>query len=89
MWTTTSATTSTASWPPRQLLRLLRFERSRRLVRARHSVTMTEVALEAGFYDHAHMLLHEWHRLAGCRPDQWLSEELLSVQAEADARDPD
>jgi AraC-like DNA-binding protein len=50
---------------------------------------MTEVALEAGFYDHAHMLLHEWHRLAGCRPDQWLSEELLSVQAEADARDPD
>jgi len=45
---------------------------------------MTEVALNAGYFDHAHML-HEWHALAGCRPDEWLAEELLSVQAEASA----
>lgn len=71
--------------PPRQFLRVLRFERSCRLVRSVPRMTMTEAALRAGYYDHAHML-HEWHRLAGCRPEQWLAEELLSVQAEADRR---
>jgi AraC-like DNA-binding protein len=70
--------------PPRQLLRIIRFERSCRLVRSTPPATMTEVALDAGYFDHAHML-HEWHALAGCRPDQWLAEELLCVQAEAGA----
>lgn len=70
--------------PPRQLLRVIRFERSCRLVRSTPRAAMTEVALSAGYFDHAHML-HEWHALAGCRPDQWLAEELLSVQAEASA----
>lgn len=72
--------------PPRQFLRLVRFDRSRRLVRERSGRgSMTRVALEAGYFDHPHML-REWRELAGCRPDVWLSEELLSVQAEADAR---
>lgn len=72
--------------PPRQFLRLVRFDRSRRLVRERaERGGMTRVALEAGYFDHPHML-REWHALAGCRPDVWLSEELLSVQAEADAK---
>jgi AraC-like DNA-binding protein len=68
--------------PPRQLLRVLRFERSCRLVRSAPHATMTEVAQNAGYFDHAHML-REWHALAACRPAQWLAEELLSVQAEA------
>jgi AraC-like DNA-binding protein len=38
------------------------------------------VALAAGYYDHAHML-REWRRMAGCRPGEWLAEELPSVQA--------
>jgi AraC-like DNA-binding protein len=68
--------------PPRQLLRVLRFERSCRLVRSTPRAAMTEVAVNAGYFDHAHML-REWHALAACRPGQWLAEELLSVQAEA------
>ena len=68
--------------PPRQLTRVLRFEQSCRVLRSMARPTMTEVALRAGYFDHAHML-HEWHALAGCRPDEWLAEELLSVQAEA------
>jgi AraC-like DNA-binding protein len=70
--------------PPRQFLRVVRFERSCHLVRSTQRAAMTEIALRAGYFDHAHML-HEWHALAGCRPDQWLAEELLSVQAEANA----
>ena len=68
--------------PPRQLLRVVRFERSCGLVRSTPRTAMTEVALNAGYFDHAHML-HEWHALAGCRHDEWMAEELPSVQAEA------
>jgi AraC-like DNA-binding protein len=71
--------------PPRQLFRIIRFERSRHLVQSKPRTTMTEIALAAGYFDHSHML-HEWHILAGCRPDQWLAEELLSVQAESEAQ---
>jgi AraC-like DNA-binding protein len=70
--------------PPRQLARIIRFERSCHLVRSLPHATMTEVALAASYFDHAHML-HEWQALAGCRPTQWLAEELPSVQAEASA----
>lgn len=70
--------------PPRQLVRVIRFERSCHLVRSMPRATMTQIALGAGYFDHAHML-HEWHALAGCRPDQWLAEEFLSVQAETGA----
>ena len=70
--------------PPRQLTRVLRFERSCRLLRSATGAAMTEIALRAGYFDHAHML-HEWHALAECRPGEWLAEELLSVQAEASA----
>ena len=98
-WPSTSSLANTVGWsrrhftemfhrevglPPRQLLRVIRFERSCRLVRSTPRGAMTEVALNAGYFDHAHML-HEWHALAGCRPDEWLAEELLSVQAEAGA----
>lgn len=63
---------------PSELTRVLRFERSRHLI-GRGGLTMTEVALAAGYYDHAHML-REWRRMAGCRPAEWLAEELPSVQ---------
>src|SRR5688572_14065938 len=50
--------------PPRQLNRVLRFERSRGLLHRPGPRNLTEVALEAGYFDHAHMV-HEWQRLAG------------------------
>lgn len=67
--------------PPRQLNRVLRFERSCGLLRRPEPRTLTEVALEAGYFDHAHMV-HEWQRLAGCTPTTWLREDLPSVQDE-------
>ena len=68
--------------PPRQLRRVVRFERSCALLRSPQRRTLSQIAADSGYFDHAH-LLHEWRALAGCRPDQWLAEELLSVQAEA------
>lgn len=68
--------------PPRQLRRVVRFERSRYLLRSPQRRSLSQIAVDSGYFDHAH-LLHEWRALAGCRPDQWLAEELLSVQAEA------
>jgi AraC-like DNA-binding protein len=65
--------------PPRQLNRVLRFERSRGLLSRPAYRTLTDVAAEAGYFDHAHMV-HEWQRLAGCTPTEWLREELPSVQ---------
>jgi AraC-like DNA-binding protein len=68
--------------PPRQLRRVVRFERSCALLRSPQRRTLSQIAADSGYFDHAH-LLHEWRALADCRPDQWLVEELLSVQAEA------
>lgn len=67
--------------PPRQLNRVLRFERSRGLLHRPGARTLTEVAFAAGYFDQAHMV-HEWRRLAGCTPSEWLREELPSVQAD-------
>lgn len=63
--------------PPRQMSRVVRFERSRSLLlsHTRRCRTLSELAAVSGFYDHAHML-HEWNSLAGCLPLEWLAEEL-------------
>jgi len=42
--------------PPRQLNRVLRFERSCALLRRPGYRTLTDVAAESGYFDHAHML---------------------------------
>ncbi len=72
--------------PPRQLNRVLRFERSCALLRQPAHGTLTDVAMAAGYFDHAHMV-HEWRRLAGCTPSAWLGEELPSVQDRLDPAD--
>lgn len=63
---------------PRQLRRVIRFERSYSLLRADRRRTLSDVAAEAGFFDQAHMN-HEWATLAGCTPAQWVAEELATV----------
>jgi len=62
---------------PRQFQRVARFERSKHLIVSGHATS--DVITAAGYYDHAH-LLHEWNKLAGCRPTEWQAEELPSVQ---------
>lgn len=63
--------------PPKQVARLIRFERSTALIRAGRP--LAEVAAEGGFYDQAH-LTNEWRALAGCTPGTWIAEELPFLQ---------
>lgn len=78
---------------PKQLGRVVRFERSRRLLRERERArrrhpeqrrfALAEVAASCGYCDQAH-LVREWNQLAGCPPSSWLAtEELPFVQAGA------
>lgn len=76
---------------PKQLARVVRFQRSVRLLRdlerrrrqpGGDPLGLAEVAARCGFYDQAH-LVREWNDLAGCPPSAWLAtEELPFVQAE-------
>jgi AraC-like DNA-binding protein len=70
--------------PPRQLSRVLRFERSCEFLRRKAAGTYADLAVRAGYFDQAHMT-HEWQRLAGCTPSEWAREELPSVQDSLDA----
>jgi AraC-like DNA-binding protein len=78
---------------PKQVARVVRFERSRRLLRdqerarrrhpERDRIALAEVAARCGYYDQAH-LVRDWNALAGCSPSAWLAtEELPFVQASA------
>ena len=72
---------------PKDFHRLGRFERSHTLMRRRSLsglVSITEVAAECGYADHAH-LTREWVELAGCTPSAWQREEFPIVQAVAGA----
>jgi AraC-like DNA-binding protein len=72
---------------PKEVARVVRFQRSTALLRRGTFRTLADVAAEAGFYDQAH-LAREWSALAGCPPSVWLaSEDLPSVQDAAPAMD--
>ncbi|MEV6903061.1 AraC family transcriptional regulator [Amycolatopsis sp. NPDC051372] len=72
---------------PKQVARVLRFERAGRLLRA-GSPDLASVAVEAGYYDQAH-LSNEWRALAGCSPRTWIAEELPFLQDDSVAPEPD
>lgn len=71
--------------PPKQVARLIRFERSTGLIRAGRP--LSAVAAEGGFYDQAH-LTNEWRALAGCTPGTWIAEELPFLQEAEPAPGP-
>ncbi|HEY1634233.1 MAG TPA: helix-turn-helix domain-containing protein [Acidimicrobiales bacterium] len=64
---------------PKAAARVLRFERSRRLIEAAKGQGLAGVAAAAGYYDQAHMT-RDWREIAGCPPTTWIAEELPSVQ---------
>jgi AraC-like DNA-binding protein len=65
---------------PKEVARIVRFQRSTLLLRQGTFRTLADVAVRSGFYDQAH-LAREWSALAGCPPSVWLaSEDLPSVQ---------
>ncbi len=72
---------------PKQVARVLRFERATRLLR-RGRADLAALAVECGFYDQAH-LTNEWRALAGCTPGRWIAEELPFLQDQEGPGDPD
>ena len=73
----TSSAPSTAS-RPKEMARVLRFERSKQLFIRRGRRDAGEIAAECGYADQAHMA-REWRTLAGASPTQWLADEQLPV----------
>jgi AraC-like DNA-binding protein len=68
---------------PKELARVVRFERSKSLLQRGGYGSLAEVAARCGYYDQAH-LAREWRQIAGCAPSAWLrSEDLPNVQAVA------
>jgi AraC-like DNA-binding protein len=63
---------------PKEMARVLRFERSKALYVRRARATLAEIAAECGYADQAHMA-REWRALAGASPTQWLADEQLPV----------
>ncbi|MEU6642278.1 helix-turn-helix domain-containing protein [Saccharomonospora sp. NPDC046836] len=68
---------------PKQAARVVRFERTGRLLRRSGPVRLAELAIACGYYDQAH-LTNEWRALAGCSPGTWIAEELPFLQGKFD-----
>jgi AraC-like DNA-binding protein len=68
---------------PKVAGRVLRFERSRRLLGQPRRLGLATVAARSGYYDQAH-LTREWCEIAGCTPTTWMAEELPFVQDDGD-----
>lgn len=69
---------------PKQVSRLLRFDHAKQLIAGavarQRPLDLTSVAVQTGFYDHAH-LDREFVALAGTSPTGWLAEERRNIQA--------
>ncbi len=61
---------------PKQLARIVRFDRSHRLLRGDPTMRLAALAATCGYYDQAHMA-RDWNQLAGCAPSRWLADEDL------------
>ncbi len=69
---------------PKQMARVMRFERSRWKLVAPDATALAAIAAECGYADQAHMA-REWRALAGSSPSQWLADERLPVVSEEGA----
>jgi AraC-like DNA-binding protein len=64
---------------PKELARIVRFERARQMLRSHGRPTLATVAAECGYADQSH-LTRDWHQFAGTTPSAWIAEELPFVQ---------
>ncbi|MCW2642309.1 MAG: AraC family transcriptional regulator [Dactylosporangium sp.] len=62
---------------PKAAARIVRFDRTRRLLRAHDRPTLAEVATVCGYHDQPH-LAREWRQFAGVAPSVWLATDELS-----------
>jgi AraC-like DNA-binding protein len=65
--------------PPKVAARVLRFERSRRMLQQPARPGLADVAVACDYYDQAHMT-REWREIAGCTPAAWITTELPNLQ---------
>ncbi|MDN3357405.1 helix-turn-helix domain-containing protein [Actinomadura sp. DC4] len=61
---------------PKEAARVMRFERSTRMLRRTDRPSFADVAARCGFYDQAH-LAREWNDFVGCPPSAWLTGQDL------------
>jgi AraC-like DNA-binding protein len=59
---------------PKAAARVIRFDRTRRLITSDSGGTLAELAVRCGYFDQAH-LDREFRLLAGCSPTKWLADE--------------
>lgn len=69
---------------PKQLDRIVRFERASSLLKRPDRPRLADVAADSGYADQAHMS-REWRELAGCPPSEWLATEVLPFVQDLDA----
>lgn len=69
----------------KDLARLARFDRSRRMLLS-GSAPLAEVAADAGYADQAHFTA-EWRDFAGCTPGRWVAEELGTLRGPTHVHD--
>lgn len=65
--------------PPKLALRVVRFERARRMLQLATRPSIAEVAAACGYYDQPH-LNRDFVELAGVPPGEWLAAEVPFVQ---------
>lgn len=68
---------------PKEAARVIRFDRSRRLLRSPGPHVLADVAARCGFYDQAH-LAREWREIAGVPPSRWLRDEQFPIVQDGD-----
>lgn len=69
---------------PKQVGRLMRFDRAKEgiaaTVAAGRPLSLADVAVQCGYYDHAHLDV-EFGLFAGVPPTGWIAEERRNIQA--------
>lgn len=72
---------------PKELARIARFHRSKRLLQRARGANLAEVAAACGYSDQSH-LAREWNQLAGCPPSRWVRAEELPFVQDGDPERP-
>ncbi|MCU0307828.1 MAG: helix-turn-helix domain-containing protein [Thermoleophilia bacterium] len=72
--------------PPKALARIIRFDRSRRMLMHPARPAIGAVAAACGYADQAHMD-RDWRGLAGASPSAWLRDEVFPFVQDAAGRD--
>jgi AraC-like DNA-binding protein len=71
--------------PPKQIERVLRLQRAIQRLGERRPPRWAAIALESGYFDQSHMI-REFHALAGCTPEEYVSLQLAHGGVSADSR---